>query len=183
MEQYPRLTWLPMLQRGCCCSLEVCCKLQGYLTLVFCVLDIVSCLALWATESNFCREYQPITPNMPSLVCGPFGVAFQICNFIYGLVVFSISVVMLAGISQRRGGMLTPYLVLQYINVILVIHVAVWFTFPAPVVSLFLTIPAIALNVYCLLCVNSLRAQFNFKAGGMQPLGQEFDNPLARPMA
>ncbi|KAK3914767.1 Translation factor GUF1-like protein, mitochondrial [Frankliniella fusca] len=178
--EFPRLTWLPMLNRGCCCSLETCCKVQGYFSLIDGLLNVASVLWLWTVDKQYqvCLPWMSQTSSSGETI-GCWKLEATVAFLVFSVFDIIVAVVFLHGISRGRASLLTPYLVLSAVEVIIVLHIAITVGVVVPIVSLLVTLPVVGLAVYCMLCVNSLRAQLKFKENNVQPLhSREFDNPM-----
>ncbi|XP_026289326.1 uncharacterized protein LOC113214231 [Frankliniella occidentalis] len=163
---------LPVVDQGCCCTLLTCCKIQGWVSLVGGVLNVlkvlvyagsaeklkdicdaneVSCLKINETISGELDEYD-----------GGFTVITLIEIFCLILIIVA-AALFLKGISDNKPSWMVWHIRigLYHISFVLVMAV-IWAVqvggFLGFIVFLLTTITA-ALPLYCLICANSLHVK------------------------
>lgn len=139
-----RFPWLPVVDRGCCCSLEACCKVQGYICAVLCLGSFLGIAITWMA---FCGRY-----------CDANAVTVGSLALTVGLVGFMTTCMFLVGIYEKRPQFITPYVVYLHFQVFTLIHFAVFVAKPPFLYSsLFFMLPPIVATMHMIVCAHSLR--------------------------
>lgn len=159
------LSWLPVVDEGCCCcSLETCCKVQGWFLSVLHLVGLVVIIAVWSSGCGSAWERQ----------CDPLQIAILTLNLLSAIVGFVATIMFLVGIYQRRPQLTVPYIVYLHFKFIIAIHGAIYVIQWLPYFSIFLTIPPLVLIMHMLVCANSLRLKIGEIQGGFHDvLGQQ----------
>ncbi|KAJ1518876.1 hypothetical protein ONE63_011523 [Megalurothrips usitatus] len=141
-------TCWPVLESGCCCTLETCCKVQGWLNILFANLGIVAMVVLIIWYSG----QRPVDLDPDLLIgCAAAGVLLYV-------LILVISILFLVGISKRRPALLIPYVIKIHLGVFaLVAGGIVEASMSGNVVrSLVQSGLEVAPACYMMLCANSL---------------------------
>lgn len=143
-----RMYWLPVVDRACCCALEVFSLIIGYLSALCSCAVMLGLFALLISDKYF-STYHPML----------FWI-WILTLIVEGFVCFVLSIVFIMGVYQKRHAQLTPFVIFLHLRLAVSIHLAIFVGNLVPVLTLPGTLPFIGLLIYILTCVNSLRVKF-----------------------
>ncbi|XP_034232193.1 uncharacterized protein LOC117640075 [Thrips palmi] len=173
----PKRTCLPIVERGCCCELATCCKVQGWLLIVGATLNILKSIAQLYNVSEGCNALKQQgrscfgDEDLKSIFY--FFICSLVLNIIIQIIFLVTAVLFLQGIANRNPSKMAHYIRLMWVQLVVgTIAVIVMSVLVSPV--LLLAFLFIGLPIYCLICANSLKIQMETNKNG-----QDFANPMA----
>ncbi|XP_034243957.1 uncharacterized protein LOC117646826 [Thrips palmi] len=154
---------LPIVDQGCCCDLKTCCKVQGWLQVVGCILSIISSIHVFASVPALCQDaaekgvdcFEDEKMHKMRLAAA---VTIEGIDVVIQVIFLLSAVFFLVGISQGEPSKMVHYIRMMWINlcwgIIFTIVSAVVVT---PLSLIFFVL--LGVQVYCLICANSLHVQ------------------------
>lgn len=164
---------LPVVEQGCCCTLLTCCKIQGWLSLVVGVLDVLKVLVVDASSSekvkDICNANESSCLKINETISGELVEYDGGFTFFHLVDIFCLSLIIVAaalflkGINDNKPSWMVWHIRIGLYNIIFVLVMAViWAVqvggFLGFIVFLLTTLLA-ALPLYCLICANSLHVK------------------------